>query len=98
MPDLRIGALHRRLDVWCCARLMSSTKRAGGKQPKCKDCYFRCNLLCALELEEACPTFRPDGPAGLQPPRQMRFEFRTEQRKQRAFAFPSASEQALLHS
>lgn len=77
---------------------MSSKKRTATKKPNCKDCYFRCNLLCALELEDACPTFRPDGPDGLRPPRQMRFEFRTAQRKQRAFAFPTATEQAALHS
>ena len=32
------------------------------KPPSCEDCYFRRNLLCALELEEPCTTFRP-GPA-----------------------------------
>lgn len=25
----------------------------------CRDCYFRKAELCALRLEEACPTFRP---------------------------------------
>ncbi len=41
-----------------------------GKAPSCEDCYFRRNLLCALELEEPCATFRPDRPEGLVPPRQ----------------------------
>ena len=36
----------------------------------CDDCYFRRNLLCALDLDEPCATFRPDGPQGLVPPRQ----------------------------
>jgi len=40
------------------------------KPPTCEDCYFRKNLLCALELNEACATFRPNRPEGLVPPRQ----------------------------
>ena len=40
------------------------------KAPTCEDCYFRKNLLCALELNEACTTFRPNRPEGLVPPRQ----------------------------
>jgi hypothetical protein len=26
---------------------------------RCADCYFRQAALCALRLDEACPTFRP---------------------------------------
>lgn len=40
------------------------------KAPTCDDCYFRKNLLCALELDEPCTTFRQDRPEGLVPPRQ----------------------------
>jgi hypothetical protein len=40
------------------------------KPPTCDDCYFRKNLLCALELEEPCTTFRPNRPEGLVPPKQ----------------------------
>jgi hypothetical protein len=40
------------------------------KPPSCEDCYFRKNLLCALQSEEPCPTFRPNRPEGLVPPRQ----------------------------
>ncbi len=45
---------------------------AGGKKdaPKCEDCYFRKKMLCALDLEEPCVTFRPSRPEGLVPPRQ----------------------------
>jgi len=39
-------------------------------KPSCEDCYFQRNLLCALELDEPCATFRPDRPEGLVPPRQ----------------------------
>jgi len=45
---------------------------AGRKKdaPKCEDCYFRKKMLCALDLEEPCVTFRPSRPEGLVPPRQ----------------------------
>lgn len=51
---------------------MASSKRRGraAKAPSCEDCYFRKNLLCALELDGPCATFRPDRPEGLVPPRQ----------------------------
>ena len=44
--------------------------RASPKPPTCEDCYFHKNLLCALELDEPCATFRPNRPEGLVPPRQ----------------------------
>ena len=65
--------------------------RAAAKKVSCEDCYFRCNLLCALDLDEPCATFRPDHPEGLRPPRQMRFHFRQERRTQAAWAFPTAA-------
>lgn len=40
------------------------------KPPSCEDCYFNKNLLCALELNEPCATFRPNRPEGLVPPKQ----------------------------
>jgi hypothetical protein len=43
---------------------------ASGKPPSCEDCYFRRNLLCALELDAPCTTFRANRPEGLVPPRQ----------------------------
>ena len=71
--------------------------RAAAKKVSCEECYFRCNLLCALDLDEPCATFRPDHPDGLRPPRQLRFTFRQERRTQAAWAFPTAQEQAALH-
>jgi hypothetical protein len=47
------------------------------KKPRCQDCFFHQNMLCALGLDEACPTFRPAHPDGLRPPRQLSFVFRT---------------------
>jgi hypothetical protein len=64
----------------------------------CEDCFFGRNLLCALSEDEPCTTFRPDSPEGLRPPQQMRFLFRQERRRQAAWAFPSAEEQAALHA
>ena len=42
--------------------------RRGG--PTCEDCFFHRNLLCALDIEGPCSTFRPDSPEGLLPPMQ----------------------------
>jgi hypothetical protein len=36
----------------------------------CEDCYFRRELLCALRVDEPCPTFRPASIDGLVPPPQ----------------------------
>lgn len=72
--------------------------RTATKKAACEDCFFRCNMLCALEANEPCATFRPDSPEGLRPPRQMRFHFRQERRTQVSWAMPSAQEQAALHA
>lgn len=41
-------------------------------QLSCDDCYFRRAGLCALRLEEPCPTFRLHSRGSLVPPRQPR--------------------------
>ena len=56
------------------------------KRPSCEDCFFRQNMLCALDLNEPCTTYRP-ADRGLQPERQLSFVFRTE-RTFSAYAFP----------
>jgi hypothetical protein len=71
-------------------------KRAAPKV-SCEQCFFRVNLLCALEVSEPCATFRPHE-AQLRPPQQLRFVFRQERRTRAAWAFPSAQEQAALHA
>jgi hypothetical protein len=43
-------------------------RRKNGRS--CEDCFFHRNLLCALDLDEPCSTFRPDSDSGLVPPRQ----------------------------
>jgi hypothetical protein len=70
----------------------------GRAKVTCEDCYFRRNMLCALAEQEPCVTFRPFDPAGLKPPRQLRFVFRQERRTRAAWAFPSAQEQAALRA
>jgi hypothetical protein len=59
------------------------------KSLKCEDCYFGKNMLCALNLDAPCPTFRP-ADRGLKPENQLSFVFRTE-RTRAAYAFPQAS-------
>jgi hypothetical protein len=44
-------------------------KRRKGR-PSCEDCFFHCHMLCALDLDEPCSTFRPNSSDGLVPPRQ----------------------------
>ncbi len=77
---------------------MLVAKGSKARSVKCEYCFFRRNTLCALALDEPSPTFRPDHPDGLQPPRQLRFVFRQERRRQATWAFPTAQEQAALHA
>ena len=58
------------------------------KQPACEDCFFHQHMLCALNLDKPCTTFRP-AERGLAPERQLAFVFRTE-RTTAAYAFPPA--------
>jgi hypothetical protein len=48
------------------------------KPVRCEDCYFHQNMLCALDLDKPCTTFRP-AERGL--------DFRAE-RTTAAYAFP----------
>jgi hypothetical protein len=56
------------------------------RKPRCEDCFFQQNMLCALEDKKPCPTFRPAHPDGLRPPRQLSFVFR-QGRRPDPFAF-----------
>lgn len=75
----------------------SQRTRRAAQKVSCEDCYFKRNMLCALELPEPCGTFRPNA-AQLQPPPQLRFMFRQEHRARGAWSFPTASEQAALYA
>ncbi|MHB1468612.1 MAG: hypothetical protein ACYCU0_08155 [Solirubrobacteraceae bacterium] len=74
---------------------MKQGRGTSSKIISCEDCFFRRNLLCALELDEPCVTFRPHE-SELRPPSQMRLVFRQERRARAAWSFPSAEEQAAL--
>lgn len=56
------------------AEALGFTRRAAKKRRKngrsCAECFFHRRMLCALDLDEPCSTFRPDDPSGLVPPRQ----------------------------
>ena len=60
--------------------------KAKAKCVSCDDCYFRKNMLCALQLDAPCATFRP-ADRGLRPERQLAFVFRAD-RTRAAYAFP----------
>ena len=62
------------------------------RKPRCEDCFFHQNTLCALEEKKPCPTFRPAHPdGGLRPPRQLSFVFRHGRRPDPfAFEAPNA--------
>ena len=47
---------------------VAGRRRKNGRS--CEDCFFHRNMLCALNLDEPCSTFRPDSATGLVPPRQ----------------------------
>lgn len=66
--------------------------------PSCGDCFFRRHGLCALPGDEPCPTFRPDTPEGLRPPRQTALALGEPPSAGRAVAFPTAWEQAARHA
>ena len=59
------------------------------RKPRCEDCFFHVNGLCALREKKPCPTFRPAHPDGLRPPQQLSFVFRQERRAE-PFAFVPA--------
>jgi hypothetical protein len=51
-------------------RRKGTAKRRRKNGRSCEDCFFHTNMLCALDLDEPCSTFRPSSPQGLVPPRQ----------------------------
>jgi hypothetical protein len=51
-------------------RKEGAAKRRRKNGRSCEECFFHRRLLCALDLDEPCSTFRADGPQGLVPPRQ----------------------------
>jgi hypothetical protein len=62
-----------------------AAKRRKGK-PSCEECFFHCQMLCALDLDEPCSTFRPNSADGLVPPRQPALLLRSQPEEQAANA------------
>jgi hypothetical protein len=62
------GPAMEMADAIGLARRRASKRRKG--RPNCVDCFFHCQMLCALDLDEPCSTFRPNTEDGLVPPRQ----------------------------
>jgi len=62
------GPAMEMADAIGLARRRASKRRKG--RPNCVDCFFHCQMLCALDLDEPCSTFRPNTEDGLMPPRQ----------------------------
>ena len=56
------------------------------KRATCEGCFFKQNMLCALNLGEPCTTFRP-AERNLAPERQLSFAFRAAPVRA-AYAFP----------
>jgi hypothetical protein len=60
-------------------------RRPATPKVTCEDCFFHKNMLCALDADKPCPTFRHHE-QGLTPPQQLSFVFRQE-RTRSAWAF-----------
>jgi hypothetical protein len=51
-------------------RRKGAVKRSRKNGKSCEDCFFHRHLLCALDLDAPCSTFRLESAQGLVPPRQ----------------------------
>ena len=68
---------------------VATVARRASRKPRCEDCFFHQQMLCALPEKKPCPTFRPAHPEGLKPPKQLSFVFRQE-RPAEPFVFQPA--------
>jgi hypothetical protein len=59
-------------------RRKGTVKRRRKNGRSCEDCFFHRHMLCALDLDAPCSTFRPDGDRGLVPPRQPALLYRDD--------------------
>jgi hypothetical protein len=87
-----LAFLSQDADRMATAPSKTTNGRRKNSKPRCEDCFFRQNLLCALSLEQACPTFRPAHPDGLRPPKQLSFVFRQERLLPRLSFQPPSSQ------
>ena len=77
--------------------MQSSQGKRASRKVTCEGCFFRVNMLCALDQSAPCATYRP-AEAELRPPQQLRFVFRQDRRSRAPWAFPTAQEQAALYA
>lgn len=49
---------------------IAASNRRKAVNPSCESCFFGCRMLCALDLDAPCTTYRPDSSEGLVPPSQ----------------------------
>ncbi len=92
-----VGGDSKTLETWGAALAQGrKSARIVARKVTCEECFFKRNMLCALDLPEPCATFRPHA-AQLKPPPQLHFVFRHE-RPRAAWAFPTAQEQAALYA
>ena len=68
--DLIAGAEAAAIAEALGLRRQGAGRRRRKNGRSCEDCFFHRNMLCALDLDEPCSTFRPDSATGLVPPRQ----------------------------
>jgi hypothetical protein len=89
IPVLETAVQANVASVASASRTETNMERPRARKPRCEDCFFHCNMLCALPEKKPCPTFRPAHPDGLKPPQQLSFVFRQERRTE-PFVFQPA--------
>jgi hypothetical protein len=69
----------------------SGSSHRPARKPRCDDCFFHQNMLCALPDKKPCPTFRRAHPDGLKPPQQLSFAFRQARPSEPFFFQPAGA-------
>jgi hypothetical protein len=69
----------------------ATVARRPARKPRCEDCFFYQQMLCALPEKKPCPTFRRAHPDGLKPPKQLSFVFRQERRTEPFVFLPAGA-------
>ncbi len=71
-PELCTAAQATEVAETLGLRRKGAAKRRSKRRDgvSCEECFFHRRMLCALDLDEPCATFRADTAQGLVPPRQ----------------------------
>src|SRR5205807_2021060 len=70
---------------------VTAGRRPAANNPRCEDCFFFQNILCALQGKQPRPTFRPAHPHGLRPTQPLSCAFRQEPRTEPYAGRPAAA-------